>query len=242
MAGIGTVVNAGAIVIAGILGYFFQRIIPLKVQETVLQEMGLGVIFIGVAGTLSNMLVLKHNQFTTTGTMALIVSLAIGTVIGELIDIDHWLNRFGHWLAQVFSGTSSSSKFSEGFVLSSLTVCIGGFAIVGALQDGLNHDPSLLFTKASIDFIIILLFAATYGLGCCFAAIGILVVEGGITLLAIFIKPLLTTPMIIGISLVGGTLITLIGINMLLNLKIKVANMLPAILVVTFYIHFFGLN
>nr|WP_253074921.1 DUF554 family protein [Convivina intestini] len=87
-----------------------------------------------------------------------------------------------------------------------------------------------------------MLFAATYGLGCCFAAIGILVVEGGITLLAIFIKPLLTTPMIVGISLVGGTLITLIGVNMLLNLKIKVANMLPAILVVTFYIHFFGLN
>ncbi|CAH1850996.1 Protein of unknown function [Leuconostocaceae bacterium R-53105] len=146
MMGLGTIVNAGAIVLAGIIGYFFQRLIPQKVQETVLQAMGLGVIFIGIAGTLSKMLIFKNGEFTTVGAMSLIVSLALGTIIGELIDIDRGLNAFGHWLSGIFS-RGSTSKFSEGFVLSSLTVCIGGFAIVGALQDGL----SLLTFYQSID-------------------------------------------------------------------------------------------
>lgn len=109
-------------------------------------------------------------------------------------------------------------------------------AIVGSLQDGLNHDPSILITKSLIDFIVVLLFATTYGLGCSFAAIPVFIFEGGVTLLAVFIKPLMTTPMLDAISLVGNSLIVLIGVNMLFSLKIKVSNMLPALIVAVIYI------
>lgn len=241
MVGLGTIVNALAIIVGGIIGCLFKNIIPTKVQNTVIQAMGLGIIFIGISGTLSNMLVIKNSHLSVVGSMMLIISLAIGTIIGELIDIDHWLNKMGKILEHRFS-SSTNNKFSEGFIISSLTVSIGGFAVVGALQDGLNHDPSLLFTKASIDFVIVLLFAVSYGIGCSFSSIMIVIFEGGVTALAIFIKPILTANMIVGISLVGSALITLIGINMLLSLKIKVANLLPSLIMAAIYINFFGLH
>ncbi|KRL37620.1 DUF554 domain-containing protein [Liquorilactobacillus uvarum] len=240
MVGIGTLVNASAIIVGGIIGYLFQRIIPMKIQKTVLQAIGLGIIFIGFSGTLSKMLVIKNNAITVIGAIMLVISLAAGTIIGELIDIDAWLNKLGALLAQRFS-RGQNSKFSEGFVISTLTVCIGAMAVVGALQDGLNHDPSILFTKSSIDFIIVLLLASSYGIGCSFSAFPVLCFEGGITLLATFIKSFLTADMLTGISLVGNTLIALIGINMLLESKIKIANMLPSLVVVIFYVHFLGL-
>ncbi|WP_311406589.1 DUF554 domain-containing protein [Liquorilactobacillus uvarum] len=239
MVGIGTLVNASAIIVGGIIGYLFQRIIPMKIQKTVLQAIGLGIIFIGFSGTLSKMLVIKNNAVTVIGAIMLVISLAAGTIIGELIDIDAWLNKLGAILAQRFS-RGQNSKFSEGFVISTLTVCIGAMAVVGALQDGLNHDPSILFTKSSIDFIIVLLLASSYGIGCAFSALPVLCFEGGITLLATLIKAFLTADMLTGISLVGNTLIALIGINMLLESKIKIANMLPSLVVVIFYVHFFG--
>ncbi len=241
MVGSGTLVNTIAVGGGGIVGYLFQRIIPVKVQETVLKALGLGVFFIGLAGTLSKMLLIKNGSVSTTGEIMLIISLAIGTVFGELIDIDKWLNQFGKYLAKHF-GSTSSSKFSEGFLVTTLTTCVGALAVVGALQDGLNHDPSILYTKSTIDFITVILFAASFGIGCAFAAIPIFVVEGGITLLAVFVKAFMTTNMLTGISLVGDTLIALIGINMMLGTKIKIANMLPALIVVVFYVPFFGIG
>ncbi len=124
--------------------------------------------------------------------------------------------------------------------MTSLTVCIGAMAIVGALQDGLNHDPSLLYTKSLIDFIIVLLMATVYGLGCSFAALPILIFEGGITLLAVLIQGFINDSATQAISLVGSTLITVIGINMLWEEKIKVANMLPALVVAAIYVQFFN--
>ncbi|TEU19661.1 DUF554 domain-containing protein [Oenococcus oeni] len=241
MVEIGALANASTVAIGGTLGYLFQRIIPKKVQKTVLQAIGLGIIFIGLSGTLSKMLVIKNNAISTVGTIMLIITLAIGTIFGELIDIDAWLNNLGKTLAQHFS-KKESSKFSEGFTISTLTVCIGAMGVVGALQDGLNHDPSILFTKSVIDFIVVLLFAASYGIGCSFAAIPVLIFEGGITLLATFIKPFLASDALIGISLVGNTLIALIGINMLLGSKIKIANLLPSLIFVIIYVHFWGLS
>ncbi|GAJ26384.1 hypothetical protein JCM15457_1308 [Liquorilactobacillus sucicola DSM 21376 = JCM 15457] len=240
MVGIGTLVNASAIAFGGIIGYSFQRLIPIKVQKTVLQAIGLGIIFIGFSGTLGKMLVIKNNELTVTGAIMLIVSLSAGAIIGELIDIDAWLNKLGAALARRFS-RGQSSKFSEGFIISTLTVCIGAMAVVGALQDGLNHDPSILFTKSTIDFITVLLLASSYGIGVSFAALPVLLFEGGLTLLATVIKAFLTTDMLTGISLVGNTLIALIGINMLLDSKIKIANMLPSLVVVILYVRFFGI-
>ncbi|EJF01270.1 DUF554 domain-containing protein [Liquorilactobacillus mali] len=241
MVGIGALVNASTVAVGGIVGYLFQRVIPIKVQKTVLQAIGLGIIFIGFSGTLSKMLVIKSNSISTIGTIMLIVTLAVGTIVGELIDINTWLNSLGKTLSQYF-GKEENLRFSEGFIISTLTVCIGAMGVVGALQDGLNHDPSILFTKSIIDFIVILLFAATYGIGCSLAAIPILIFEGSITLLATFINPFLTSDMLTGISLVGNTLIALIGINMLLGAKIKIANLLPSLLIVIIYVHFWGLS
>lgn len=235
MVGIGTIINTFAVILGGILGYVFQRLIPTKIQNTVLKAIGLGVIFIGISGTLSKMLVISQNHISTTGEIMLILSLALGTIVGELIDIDQKFINLGNFLQSKFS-KENNSKFSEGFILSSLTVCVGAMAIVGSLQDGLNHDPSILITKSLIDFIVVLLFATTYGIGCSFAALPVFIFEGGITLLAVFIKPLMTTEMLNAISLVGNSLIVLIGVNMLLNQKIKVSNMLPALIITVIYI------
>ncbi|NVY96097.1 DUF554 domain-containing protein [Lactobacillus sp. DCY120] len=207
----------------------------------ILQALGLRIIFIGLSGSLSQMLVIKGNSLTARGSILLIITLALGTAIGELLDLDAGFNHLGDFLTRHFHN-SENNQFSLGFITSTLTVSIGVMAIVGSLQDGLNHDPSILFIRSTIDCITVVLFAAVYGIGCAFAALPTLIFEGGITLLATLIKPLLTAEMFTGISLVGNTLIALIGLNMLLASKIKVANLLPAILLVPFYLHFWGLG
>ena len=197
--------------------------------------MGLAVFFIGIAGCLSRMLVIQNGSLTTQGEIMLAVSLGLGTVLGELIDIDAGFNWLGKFLEKKFT-RGGDNKFATGFIVTSLTVCVGAMAVVGALQDGLNHDPSTLYTKSLIDFIITLLLATVYGLGCAFAALPIFVFQGSITLLAVLIQSLVTSQVTAAIGLVGNALIAVIGINMLWDQKIKVANMLPALLVAALYV------
>ncbi|MHC3377797.1 DUF554 domain-containing protein [Ligilactobacillus equi] len=239
MIGSGTLVNTLAVAGGGILGYLGQRLISNRIQAEVLKAMGLAVFFIGVAGCLSQMLIIKGNRLSTQGEIMLAVSLGLGTVIGELLNLDAGFNWIGRILEKRFA-KPGDSNFATGFIVTSLTVCIGAMAIVGALQDGLNHDPSLLYTKSLIDFIIVLLMATVYGLGCSFAALPILIFEGGITLLAVLIQGFINESATQAISLVGSTLITVIGINMLWEEKIKVANMLPALVVAAIYVQFFN--
>ncbi|KRK40620.1 DUF554 domain-containing protein [Loigolactobacillus bifermentans] len=232
--GIGTVVNTGAIVIGGLLGYLFQRLLSEKLQQTLMQAIGVAVLFIGISGTLSRMLVIQHDQISTQGIMMATVSLAIGAILGELIDIEAKFDRLGRWLRQRV-GQGNDSKFIDGFVSASLTTCVGAMVIIGPLQDALAHDPTMLFTKALLDAVIVAIYTAAFGLGATFCALPVFVVEIAVTFLAVLINEFLTTPMTNGISLVGSMMIFCIGVNLLFPKKIRVANLLPAIVVVVLY-------
>ena len=230
MAGLGTLVNALAIIAGGIIGMVFGKKIPERMQETLLKVNGTAVLFIGIGGAMSKMLTIKDGVVNTQGSMMMIGSLAIGTVAGELLDLDGWMHRFGVCL-QKKTGNGSDSHFIEGFVSASLTVCIGAMAIVGAIADGIDGNHSVLFAKAVLDLIIVMVMSASLGKGCLFSFIPVVILQGSVTLLAKLIAPLITTAALNNISYVGSVLIFCVGVNLVFDSKIRVANILPAILV-----------
>lgn len=181
------------------------------------------------------MLVIHGTHIGTQGTLMATISLALGTLVGELVDIDAQFVRLGKWLRRKV-GSSNDSRFVDGFVTASLTVCVGAMAIIGPIQDAMLHDPNMLFTKAVLDGVIIAIFTAAFGLGALFSALPVFVFQMAVTLLAALIAPLLSTAMTNGISLVGSMMIFCIGINLLFDLKIRVANMLPSLLIVVAYV------
>ena len=230
MAGLGTLINALAIIAGGIIGLVFGKKIPERMQETLLKVNGTAVLFIGIGGVMSKMLTIKDGVVNTQGSMMMIGSLAIGTVVGELLDLDGWMHRFGVCL-QKKTGNGSDSHFIEGFVSASLTVCIGAMAIVGAIADGIDGNHSVLFAKAILDLIIVMVMSASLGKGCLFSFIPVVILQGSVTLLAKLIAPLITTAALNNISYVGSVLIFCVGVNLVFDSKIRVANILPAILV-----------
>lgn len=230
MAGLGTLVNALAIIAGGIIGMVFGKKIPERMQETLLKVNGTAVLFIGIGGVMSKMLTIKDGVVNTQGSMMMIGSLAIGTVVGELLDLDGWMHRFGVCL-QKKTGNGSDSHFIEGFVSASLTVCIGAMAIVGAIADGIDGNHSVLFAKAVLDLIIVMVMSASLGKGCLFSFVPVVILQGSVTLLAKLIAPLITTAALNNISYVGSVLIFCVGVNLVFDSKIRVANILPAILV-----------
>ena len=230
MAGLGTLINALAIIAGGIIGMVFGKKIPERMQETLLKVNGTAVLFIGIGGAMSKMLTIKDGVVNTQGSMMMIGSLAIGTVAGELLDLDGWMHRFGVCL-QKKTGNGSDSHFIEGFVSASLTVCIGAMAIVGAIADGIDGNHSILFAKAVLDLIIVMVMSASLGKGCLFSFVPVVILQGSVTLLAKLIAPLITTAALNNISYVGSVLIFCVGVNLVFDSKIRVANILPAILV-----------
>lgn len=230
MAGLGTLINALAIIVGGIIGMVFGKKIPERMQETLLKVNGTAVLFIGIGGVMSKMLTIKDGVVNTQGSMMMIGSLAIGTVVGELLDLDGWMHRFGVCL-QKKTGNGSDSHFIEGFVSASLTVCIGAMAIVGAIADGIDGNHSVLFAKAVLDLIIVMVMSASLGKGCLFSFVPVVILQGSVTLLAKLIAPLITTAALNHISYVGSVLIFCVGVNLVFGSKIRVANILPAILV-----------
>ncbi len=230
MAGLGTLINALAIIAGGIIGMVFGKKIPERMQETLLKVNGTAVLFIGIGGVMSKMLTIKDGVVNTQGSMMMIGSLAIGTVVGELLDLDGWMHRFGVCL-QKKTGNGSDSHFIEGFVSASLTVCIGAMAIVGAIADGIDGNHSVLFAKAVLDLIIVMVMSASLGKGCLFSFIPVVILQGSVTLLAKLIAPLITAAALNNISYVGSVLIFCVGVNLVFDSKIRVANILPAILV-----------
>ena len=165
--------------------------------------------------------------------MFIVLCLAIGTVIGELLRIEDGFERFGAWL-KIKTGNAKDARFVDAFVTSSLTVCIGAMAIVGAIQDGVMGDYSTLAVKSVLDFIIIMVMTSSMGKGCAFSAIPIFFFEGGITLLSTLIAPFMTEAAIANLSLVGSILIFCVGVNLVWGKKVRVANMLPAVLLAVF--------
>ena len=209
---------------------FGGKLIPERYQKTLLSAMGVSVLFVGLAGALSQMLYAEDGTLHTQGTMMLIISLAAGAILGELLDLEDRMERFGAWLREK-SGSQSDNSFINGFVTASLTVCIGAMAIVGAIQDGISGDHATLFAKAVLDFVIVLVMAASMGKGCMFSAIPVGILQGGVTLLAQLIRPVFTEQALANLSLTGSVLVFCVGLNLVWGKHIRLANLLPALIV-----------
>ncbi|MBQ3424538.1 MAG: DUF554 domain-containing protein [Clostridia bacterium] len=223
---IGTVVNTAAIVAGGTLGLLFGRLLKEKHQQTLTMACGVSTLFIGVSGAMGYML--QNPALPNGGTMLLVACLALGGLLGELIDIERGFERFGEWLKQK-TGNARDAGFVNGFVTASLTVCIGAMAIVGALRDGLTGDWSTLGAKAILDLIIVMVMTSSLGKGCIFSAIPVFLWEGAVTLLARGIRPVVTDLAMSYLSLVGSVLIFCVGLNLVWGKQIRVANLLPSL-------------
>lgn len=234
MIGLGTIVNTLAVILGGLLGMVLKGGLKERYQTILMQALGLATIFIGASGALSGMLKVIDQGLETQGTMILIFSLVIGALIGEFLNIEFRLEQLGEWLKSKVP-VKDNSHFVEGFVTSALVICVGAMAIVGSLQDGLLHDSSTLFAKAVLDFTIVMVFASTLGIGVVFSALPLFVYQGSITLFASFLSPFLTDVVISHLSFVGSVLIFAVGINLCFGKKIKVGNLLPAMIVTLFF-------
>lgn len=233
--GIGTIVNTLAVIVGSMIGIMIKGGLKQRYQEIIMQALGLATLFIGASGAMSGMLKVIDNGLETQGSMLLIGSLVFGALVGEFLNIELRLEQIGEWLKSKVH-IKNDTHFVEGFVTSALVICVGAMAIVGALQDGLQGDPSTLFAKSILDFIIVMVFASTLGIGVTFSALPLFVYQGSITLFATFLKPFLTQGVITNLSFIGSVLIFAVGINLCFDKKIKVANLLPA-MIIPFFFH-----
>ncbi len=229
MRGLGTLINTVAIVFGGVVGHFTGKLFRQEQQAAITRACGISVLFIAIAGAMQGMMHIEENTLVSGKSMLVALCLAFGTIIGELIGIEKGFERFGEWLKNK-TGNSGDKQFVNAFVTASLTVCIGAMAIVGAIQDGVLGDYSTLAVKSVLDFIIIAVMTSSLGKGSAFSAIPILLFEGLITLLAGFLAPVMTDLAIAYLSLIGSILIFCVGINLVWGKTLRVANMLPAVI------------
>ncbi len=217
---IGTFVNAAAVIAGGTLGLILNSRFPRRLSDSVMKALGLCTIFIGITGIMKG-----ENQLVT------IVSMALGTLLGELLNLDDRLNKLGLFLQRKFKGKNAKVSIAEGFVNASLLFCVGAMAIIGSLRSGLSADNQMIYTKSLLDFTSSVIFASTLGLGVLFAAIPIFLYQGTIVLLAHLLAPYLTDAVIAEMTCVGSILIMALGFNMLGITKLKVMNFVPAIFI-----------
>ena len=229
MPGMGTIINTAAILLGGFFGALFGRFLSETAQDTLTRVCGVSTLFIALSGALEEMLTVENGVIVSGGSMLIIGCLAIGAFVGELLNLEDGFERFGRWL-KIKTGNAKDRGFVDAFVTASLTVCIGAMAIVGSIQDGIAGDYSILATKAVLDLIIIMVMTCSMGRGCVFSAIPVAIFQGSITALAGRVKPLMTEAALSNLSLVGNVLIFCVGINLVWGKKIRVANLLPAVL------------
>lgn len=225
---LGTIVNFFTIFVGGIIGVLLKGGLPKRFTDTIMSGVALCVIYIGVSGTLKgeNMLLI-------------VISIAIGSLLGESVNIDEKLILLGNFIENKAKNFSKDTSISLGFVTASLLFCVGAMAVVGSLESGLLGKYDILFTKSILDGVTALILSSTLGIGVILSAFSVLVYQGLITLAASLLQNILTTPIVNEMSAVGSLLIIGIGLNMLGITKIKVANMLPAIFIPIIYGLFF---
>lgn len=219
---LGPTVNAIAIIVASLAGCFFLRGVPARFEEIIKKAIGLSIIFVGFKGALENERILL-----------LIMSMVIGAAIGELIDIDSLMNRFGQWVERRFSmgGGREGHSFSKGFVSASILFCSGSMAIMGSMQSGLTGNHGILFAKSVLDASISVIFASTMGIGVAFSAIPVFLYQSGIALASMALGYMLTPDTVREMSAVGSLIVAAIGFNFLGVKEIKVANLIPAMFI-----------
>lgn len=228
MTGLGTIVNCAAVVVGAVIGMIFKKALKERFCELIMQSMGLAVIFIGAAGGIGRIIELNKLESGTAQIVLMVIAFALGSFLGELINIQKLTERFAAWL-KIKTKSENDNSFVSGFVSASLTICVGAMAVIGPIQDALSHDYSTLFTKAVLDFVIVMVMASSMGRGTVFSVIPLAVVQGFVTLVAKLVEPFLTELAVTNISFIGSMLIFCVGINLMFDKKFRVANMLPAL-------------
>lgn len=218
---ISAVVNAAAVVVGSCIGLLLKKGIPERFSDFLMKGLGLCTLYIGFSGALEG-----------ENTIVLIISMVVGALIGEGIDLDEKLNRFGSFLESKFQKKEGGKvSIAEGFVTASLLFCVGAMTIVGSLQSGLTGNHEMIFAKSMLDFVAAIIFASSLGIGVIFSAVFVLVYQGAIVLLAQWISPLLTDYTIGEMTCAGSVIIIALALNMLGITKIKVMNFVPAIFI-----------
>jgi len=221
----GTLINAVAIIVGGALGLLFRKRFPERMTQTVLHVMGLFTLLVGVR------MAIQGEEL-----IMVLISLALGAMLGEWMNIEDRLERFGLWLEARLHLTEQSP--AKGFINASLLFCVGSMAIVGSITEGLNGDRSILVTKAIMDGILSIAFAAGMGVGVLGSALPILLYQGSLTLLASKLQAFFTPPMIGELTSVGGVIVMGIGVNILGLKKVRVGNVIPALVIIILILYF----
>ncbi|MBQ3133269.1 MAG: DUF554 domain-containing protein [Clostridia bacterium] len=230
--GAGTLINAVLVLAGGVVGLCIKKGLKPSMQETLMKALGVSTLFIGISGALTGLLTIEGGKLDTTGTMLMILSMVIGTIIGELLRIEDRMNTMAEKVKSMVKVKDEDNRFVEGLVNATLIMCVGAMAIMGALQDGLANDPSVLIAKGILDCIISMIFASTLGVGVLFSVVPLFLYQGAITLLARVIEPLLSAQLTLELTYIGSVLIFVVGYNLIFaDRKIKVGNMLPALLI-----------
>ena len=220
-------VNMGTVLAGSLIGILFSSRLSEKFQNAMMTALALCTVVIGVSSAIA-----------TADILCVIISMALGTALGELIHIDDGIEHAGDFIkGKVLRGKAGESRFTEGFVSACILFCVGSMTIMGSLEAGINQDYSIIYAKSALDFVSSMAFAAAMGIGVTFSIFFILVFQGGLTLLAGVVGPALSTAVVTEMSAVGGTILLGMAVNMLGlgKERIKVANMLPAIFLPLLY-------
>ncbi len=222
----GTLVNVLAVIIGSIIGLIIHSRLPKKISDTAFHGIGLFTIVLGIT------MAIKTNNF-----LIMIVSIVLGSVLGEIVDIEKRINNFGEFLKQKLK--TRNERFSEGFVTAFLLYCMGSMTILGSIEEGLTGIPDLLVAKSALDGFSSIVLAATMGIGVLFSFIPLLIYQGGLTLFASNMQTVFTEVMINELTAVGGIILLGLGITILDIKKIRILNMLPSLVIVVILAYFF---
>ena len=227
----GTIVNTIGVIIGGLIGVLLGKAIPEKLSSRLMQALGLCTLLIGLTGTVKDITFNNDQTVYSQNIILIIISMVIGTLIGELLDLDKLLNDLGNRLQEKFKSKNGNSTLAEGFVTASLLFCVGAMTIVGSMQSGLLGDNSTIFAKTVLDFIASIVFASSLGIGVVLSAAFVFTYQGAITLISYFAGNFLSNYMISQMTFVGNLIIIALALNMLKITKIKVMNLVPSIFI-----------
>ena len=223
----GTLINAGAIIVGSIIGLMAHSKLPERFVRIVFQGIGLFTLFLGF-----------YMGLKTSNLFLIIISIVLGGIIGELIDLDLQINKLGDRIKLKLK--SDHSKFSEGLVTAFLLFCMGSVTILGAIEEGLGNRPNLLLAKSVLDGVSSIALAAAFGYGVAFSVIPLLIYQGGLTLLATYFGDYFSQPIINELTAVGGIILIGLGITILEIKQLKVLNFLPALVIIIILAYFFA--
>ena len=227
-------INTAAVIVGGLIGLLLKNGLKEDLQKSLQKACGIATIFIGASGTLGKMFVIRDGGIETKGSMLLIFSLVIGIAIGELLRLESRMDNLGEKIKRLVH-RENDNRFVDSFVNVSLIICVGAMAIVGSIQDGMSGDYSMLAAKSILDFVIVMVFASSGGVGSVFAAIPLFLYQGAITLAAAVGGSFISETIINDLSFVGSALIFCVGLNLAVGKKIPVGNLLPALVVPVAY-------